>query len=370
MSVFDVRIGLAALALRRGLARARSNPFRFSGIPLDGVARGVAALAVLLAAAVPAPAQDAGQKAAPAPEKLELRYQGWSGRVLYPELAEDLGYLAPVKLNWIGNTTSGPQDIQATVTGDIDFGGAFNGSILKLAAAKAPIKAVIAYLGIDSATRGGILVLEDSPIKEAKDLAGRKIGVNTPGAYQEFLTTVYLQKSGVPAEDIKKVIFVPAPPVNLAQLLRAKQLDAVFLEDILKDKLLAEGGARLLTTDYDQLGTFGYAAYILTDRFIKQNPGTSRKFVEATARAINWAQTTPRDEVVARLEKILEKRNRNEDRTAVRYWKSAGVGGKGGVIRPEEFNLYVDWYEANGQLKPGQIRAADVYTNEFNPFAQ
>ena len=57
---------------------------------------------------------------AQAPEKLELRYQGWASKVLYPELAEDLGYLAPIKLKWVGNTISGPQDIQAAVTGDVD----------------------------------------------------------------------------------------------------------------------------------------------------------------------------------------------------------------------------------------------------------
>ncbi len=74
------------------------------------------------------------------PEKLELRYQGWASKVLYPELAEDLGYLAPIKLKWVGNTISGPQDIQAAVTGDVDFGGAFNGSIVKLAAAHAPVR--------------------------------------------------------------------------------------------------------------------------------------------------------------------------------------------------------------------------------------
>ena len=325
---------------------------------------------MLVVASGVARAEDGPKQTGPAPEKLELRYQGWSGRVLYPELAEELGYLAPVKLKWIGNTISGPQDIQAAVTGDIDFGGAFNGSILKLAAAGAPIKAVIAYLGTDDKTTGGILTLASSPIQSAKDLVGRKIGVNTPGAYQEYLTTVYLQKSGIPADDIKKVIFVPAPPVNLAQLLRVKQLDAVFLEDILKEKLLAEGDARLLTTDYDQLGSFGYASYILTNRFIAQYPGTARKFVEATARAIAWTQSASREEVVARLEKILKERNRNEDGTAVGYWKSAGVGGKGGVIRPPEFESYLAWFEVNGQLKAGQIRAADVYTNQFNPYAQ
>ena len=180
---------------------------------------------------------------AQAPEKLELRYQGWASKVLYPELAEDLGYLAPIKLKWVGNTTSGPQDIQAAVTGDVDFGGAFNGSIVKLAAAHAPIKAVLSYVGADKDTNGGLFVLQGSPIKNAHDLVGHKVGVNTPGAYEQYLVTAWLEKSGVSKEDIQKITFVAAPPVNLAQLLKQRQLDAIFLEDIIKDKLLAEGGA-------------------------------------------------------------------------------------------------------------------------------
>ncbi len=67
----------------------------------------------------------------------------------FPELAEDLGYLAPIRLKWVGNTYSGPQDIQAAVTGDTDFGGAFNAAIEKLVAAGAPIKAVIGNSGCD-----------------------------------------------------------------------------------------------------------------------------------------------------------------------------------------------------------------------------
>ncbi|TAL93850.1 MAG: ABC transporter substrate-binding protein [Paraburkholderia sp.] len=307
---------------------------------------------------------------AQAPGKTELRYQGWASKVLYPELAEDLGYLAPVKLKWVGNTTSGPQDIQAAVTGDVDFGGAFNGSIVKLAAAHAPVKAVLSYVGADKDTNSGIFVLQGSPIKTARDLVGRKIGVNTPGAYEQYLTTAWLEKSGVSKTDIQKITFVAAPPVNLEQLLKQKQLDAVFLEDILKDKLIAGGGATLLITDYQLLGSFGYASYIFTDRFIQQNPNTVRKFVDGTARAIEWAQKTPRDEVVARLEKIIQARHRNEDKTIVRYWKSAGVGGKGGIISSSDFSTYVDWYVSNGMLKPGQVKTDDIYTNQFNPFSQ
>ncbi|MFM0224236.1 ABC transporter substrate-binding protein [Paraburkholderia dipogonis] len=304
------------------------------------------------------------------PEKLELRYQGWASKVLYPELAEDLGYLAPIKLKWVGNTISGPQDIQAAVTGDVDFGGAFNGSIVKLVAAHAPVKAVISYVGTDKETNGGLFVLQGSPIHSARDLIGRKVGVNTPGAYEQYLVTAYLEKAGLSKEEIQRVVFVAAPPVNLAQLLRQKQLDAVFLEDIIKDKLLADGGATLLTTDYQLFGSFGYASYLFTDRFIAQNPNTVRKFVDGTARAIEWAKNTPRTEVIARLKKIVEARRRNEDTSIVNYWKSAGVGGKGGLIDANDFTTYIDWYVKNGVLKPGQVKPENIYSNQFNPFNQ
>ena len=95
----------------------------------------------------------------------ELRYQGWVGQVTPPELAEDLGYLGDVKLKWIGNTISGPQDIQAATTGDVDFGGAFNGAIVKLKASKAPITAVIGYYGSDKDSYNGFFVLDGSPIR-------------------------------------------------------------------------------------------------------------------------------------------------------------------------------------------------------------
>ena len=88
-----------------------------------------------------------GDAAADGAQAGELRYQGSVGQVTLPELAEDLGYLGDVKLKWVGNTISGPQDIQSAATGQTDFGGAFNGAIVKLVAAKAPIKAVIGYYG-------------------------------------------------------------------------------------------------------------------------------------------------------------------------------------------------------------------------------
>jgi len=72
-----------------------------------------------------------------------LRYQGAPNQVVFPELAEDLGYLAPLRLHYVGATISGPQDIQTVATGDSDFGLAFNGAVLKLVGSRAPVRAVV-----------------------------------------------------------------------------------------------------------------------------------------------------------------------------------------------------------------------------------
>jgi ABC-type nitrate/sulfonate/bicarbonate transport system substrate-binding protein len=303
-----------------------------------------------------------------APEVTELRYQGSVGTVTFPELAEDLGYLAPLKLKFIGNTISGPQDIQATVTGDIDFGGAFDGAIVKLISAKAPIKSVISYYGSDENTWIGYFVLDDSPIKSARDLIGKKIAVNTLGAHSEFVIKEYLHRGGLTADEIKQVTLVVVPPVTSEQSLRAKQIDVAQLGGLLRDKALERGDIHPLIKDIDLFGHFSAGSYVLTNKFIKANPNAAHKFVEATAKAIEWARITPREEVIARFEKMINGRGRKEDASAVKFWKSTGVAGKGGVIADKEFDTWIDWLVKEGTLKQGELKAKDLYTNEFNPY--
>ncbi len=303
-------------------------------------------------------------------EVSELRYQGNVGSVTYPELAADLGYLAPLKLKFIGNTTSGPQDIQAAVTGDTDFGGAFNGAIVKLIAAKAPIKSVISYYGVDDETWTGYYVLDGSPISSAKDLIGKKIAVNTLGAHHEFVIKEYLHRAGLTAEEIKQVTLVVVPPVTSEQTLRASQVDVAALGGVLRDKALQRGGIHPLFTDKELFGHFSAGSYVMTDKFIEDNPNAARKFVEATAAAIEWARTTPREEVIARYEKIINERERKEDTSSVKLWKSTGIAGQGGLIADKEFQTWIDWLVKEGELKEGKYTPSDLFTNEFNPYGK
>ncbi|WP_322761893.1 ABC transporter substrate-binding protein [Frankia sp. Cr2] len=330
-----------------------------------------AALAVTALAAVACGSGDSGGPGSSGPtagaEQTELRYQGSVGQVTPAELAADLGYLGPITLKWIGNTISGPQDIQAATTGDTDFGGAFNGAIIKLVAAGAPIKAVVSYYGVDKDSYIGYFVPANSSISSARDLIGKKIGMNTLGAHLEAILDAYLKKQGLSAEDVKKVVPTVVPPVNTEQSLRAGQIDVAALGGILRDKALERGGLRQLFSDYDLFGTFSAGSLVLRNDFIKKNPTTAKQFVEGVAKALEWAKTAPRAEVVARFEQIIDKRGRQEDKSAIKFWKSYGVAGQGGRIQDADFSRWIDFLRERGELKK-DVSLTDLFTNEFNPF--
>ena len=265
-------------------------------------------------------------------EVTDIRYQGSVGTVVWIELAEHLGYLAPLKAKWVGNTISGPQDVQAVVSNDIDIGGAFNGALVKLIVKKAPVKAVLGYYGVDDNTWTGYYVKNDSPIKTARDLLGKKVAMNTLGAHHDFIVREYLERNKVTDEEAKQVTFVITPPVTGEQALRQNQVEVTTLGGILRDKALERGGIRPLFTDRDLFGNFTAGSYVLRNKFIEQNPKASKHLVSALARSIEWARTTPPAQVRSTFESIIKARGRAESADAIQYWKSTGIPSIGGVV--------------------------------------
>ncbi len=331
--------------------------------------RSVFAWTLAIFALVLAACGSSGEAAHSADGKTVVRYQGWAGEVEFQELAEELGFYKNIKLEWVGNTTSGPQDIQSVATGDIDVGSAFNGAVVKLNAAGAPITSVLSSYGADDGEYTGYYVLADSPIHTARDLIGKKVGMNTLGAHHEFLTREWLAQQGLSQDEIKTVTLTVVPPVNTEQALREKQIDVAALNTIWRETATERGGIRPLFTDKSLFGAFSYGTYVMRDDFIAKNKDAAADFVQGTARAIRWAQVTPRDQVVAKFHDIIDKRNRNEDTKTIDYWRSSGIPVPGAVIAERELQTWIDWLVRNGELDQGKLTAKDLYTNEFNPYA-
>jgi ABC-type nitrate/sulfonate/bicarbonate transport system substrate-binding protein len=259
-------------------------------------------------------------------ERTALRYEGSPGSVSVAELAEDLGFLAPLKLEFVGdNMTGGPHSIQSVLTADLDVGGSFNGSIVKLVASGAPLTSVMALYGTDELNFQGFYALETSPIHVPRDFVGKKVAINTLGAHAEFALRDYLARGGLTTVEAAKVTLIALPASNIEQGLRAGQVDVGCLGTIFRDKALARGGVRLIFSDYQLFGKFNAGSAVMSNRFIAENPNTVRKYVEGVGEAIEWAGSRPRDEVIARMESIIDKRGRNEDKTVVDFWTSTTV---------------------------------------------
>jgi ABC-type nitrate/sulfonate/bicarbonate transport system substrate-binding protein len=222
---------------------------------------------------------------------------------------------------------------------------------------------------VDAQTYDGFYVRDGSPIRSARDLIGKKVGVNTLGAHYEAVLRTYLARNRLSETEAEQVTEVVVPPVNAEQALRAGQLDVAVLGGPLRDKALARGGIHPLFTDFDLLGRFTAGSYVFRTDFIKRNPDTVRTFVAGVAKAIEWARTQPREKVIAEYEKVIKARGRNEDDSQLRYWKSTGVAGTGGLIADSEFQTWIDWLTRDGELKGKTVKLTDLYTNEFNPYA-
>lgn len=327
--------------------------------------------ALVLAGACAFPSSDASGSSAGGSSSgpVTLRYQGSANQVTLPELAADLGYFTKVKLDWVGNTISGPQDIQSAATGQTDFGGAFSGAVVKLITAGAPVKAVVNYYGEDAKTFNGFYVLDHSPIRTARDLIGKKIAVNTLGAHAEAVIDTYLHKNGLSAAEIKQVQLVPLPPNDTEDALRHGQVDVATLGGVLQDHAVAAGGLRSLFSDYALFGAFNGGQYVLRNDFIAAHPDAAKDFVTGVAKAIEWERTTPRAQVIARFTSIIHKRHRNEKTGNLKYWKSVGIPSHAGAISDEDFTRWQDWLVASGILAKGSLKPGELYTNRLNALA-
>jgi ABC-type nitrate/sulfonate/bicarbonate transport system substrate-binding protein len=307
--------------------------------------------------------------ASPAGEGLgavTLRYQGSANNVLLPELAQDLGFFSKVKLDWVGNTISGPQDIQSAATGQTDFGGAFSGAVVKLIKAGAPVKAVVNYYGEDAKTFNGFYVKVASPLHTPRDLIGKKVAVNTLGAHSEAVIDTYLQRSGLSRSEISQVQLVVLPPNDTEQAVRRDQVDVGVLGGVLQDRAIADGGLRSLFSDYQLFGAFNAGQYVMRNEFVAKYPQAVKDFVTGVAKAIEWERSTPRAKVIARFTQIIQKRHRNESTDNLKYWKSVGVSSPGGRISDSDYEQWRGWLEQSGIVSPGTLRASSFYTNDFN----
>jgi NitT/TauT family transport system substrate-binding protein len=203
-------------------------------------------------------------------------------------IALEKGYFKDEGLNVTEEVfKSGADAIPAMTGGSIDA--VFTNYIsLFTAQAKGVAKfRVIAEASNSAPNSFGIYVMPNSPIKDIKELAGKKIGVNAPNNIATVLVNETLSSAGV---DNSTVQYQVAPFPQMGQLMESGAVDAAMLPEPFITQLSIQLGLKRIVDagigTLDGLPIDGYAA---TEGWVKQNPNTAAAFQRAIQRAAGTA---------------------------------------------------------------------------------
>jgi ABC-type nitrate/sulfonate/bicarbonate transport system permease component/ABC-type nitrate/sulfonate/bicarbonate transport system substrate-binding protein len=315
----------------------------------------LAALIAVIAAAAPARAADS---------TVTIRYFANRGAVTGYELADALGYLKDkgITLESEGFSESGPENLVALSANAIDIAGVATAPLINAITAGAKVVGVIADVGVSKAVTSKFYVLSGSPIKAPADLKDKSVAVNTLGAHLDYTTREYLRVHDLPADSLN-LITVPGP--QLDQILRHKQADVVAVggwQAIFSGKIEAEGGVRVLFTDYDVLGNITLGNDAMKRTFIDAHSQAVKDLVTQTARAVDWSAAHP-EEARKLFADILKKRGDNPE--LAQYWPGYGLR-EHALYTDHDAQFWIDALVRGGRLKPGQLTPEDVATNRYN----
>jgi ABC-type nitrate/sulfonate/bicarbonate transport system substrate-binding protein len=208
---------------------------------------------------------------------------------------------------------------------------------------------------------GGLLVLKNSSIRSASDLKGKKIAVAALGGLPDYSLREYLKKAGLSLSDVQELV---VPYQNFYQALESHQVDAIYLwqDNFYYD--LAQGDVRIVYEEKDTVGDTICGGYVFTDDFIAKHPDIVKGFVAAIVKAWDWEDQHPQEfRQIANDWYVAHK----IDAAASAYITTSGTRPHA-LIEDIDFTTYEDFLVQDGKIRKGQVKASDVYTNEFNPY--
>lgn len=291
-------------------------------------------------------------------EDVKLRYLASQGGLSAHELAAELGYFdgTGITLENIGYATGGPASLIALASGDVEIGGAATSAVLNSIIGGNDFVAAYPSNGINDEVQSIFYVLEDSPIRDIKDIAGKTIAVNTLGAHLDYTIREALHSVGLPSDAANQIV-VPGP--QLEQVLRSGQVDVSafgYWQTTFEGAARQKGGLRAIFDDTDVLGEIAGGFVVLRRDFIAKHPQAAKVFVEQSERALDYAREHP-GKTKAILARALAERGENPD--IAQYFRGYGVRSGGKAVE-RDLQFWIDVLVREGKLKQGQLSATDL----------
>ncbi|MGW1781156.1 ABC transporter substrate-binding protein [Streptomyces sp. NPDC002143] len=196
----------------------------------------------------------------------------------------------------ITTAQGGAAIVPGVVSGQFQFGFSNLTSLMVAQSNSVPVQAVsngIASTGVQGKDFGAITVKKDSPIKSAKDLEGKKVAINTLKNINETAVRESVRKAG---GDPDKVDFVELAFDQMAAALDSGQIDAAMVVEPALATVKSQGGVEIASPLVDVAPNLTVAMYFTSTQYAQQNPEVVKKFQEATAESLAYADSHP-DEV-------------------------------------------------------------------------
>lgn len=199
-------------------------------------------------------------------------------------IAIEKGYFKAEGLNVEARVfPSGAVSLPAMIKGEIDLVFSNYISLFKAQAEGAGKVRIIAEGSASAPNSFGLYVMPNSPIREAKDLAGKKIGVNARGNIATVLTNETLKSAGV---DIATINYVDVPFPEMGAALQRGDLDAAFFaEPFITANSASLGINRIVDTGVGTVDGLPIDGYGGTEGWVKQHPNTAEAFARAIQKA-------------------------------------------------------------------------------------
>lgn len=205
-----------------------------------------------------------------------------------PAVADELGYFEELGLKAEG--VKGDSDVEALGTGATDIA---VGHIAK--------QLVPATNGVDLVFVGGahtgcksLYVLGDSSYQSTEDLKGLKISVpNGIGKSDYNITARLLDADGI--DPLNDVELTPVETSACVPAMKNGEIAAALLSDTYAYHMVEDGTLRKVRSMLDEDINQICCAITMNGTFVKENPITAKKMVQAVKKALTWMNANPEE---------------------------------------------------------------------------
>ncbi|MDO0910205.1 ABC transporter substrate-binding protein [Streptomyces sp. DT2A-34] len=183
--------------------------------------------------------------------------------------------------------------VPGVASGQFQFGFSNVTSLMVAQTNGVPVKAVangIASTGVEGKDFNGLMVKKDSTIKSPKQLEGKKVAINTLKNINETAVRQAVRKAG---GDPDKVDLVEMPFDQMPAALDNGQIDAACVVEPATATIRSQGGREIASPLVDVAPEVTVAMYFTSTQYAQQHPDVVKKFQEATAESLAYAEAHP-----------------------------------------------------------------------------